>query len=161
MKSLKQILTLALTGLFLAAALTACKDEPAPAAVAPVVKYVERPAPVRKVCNDCGTIVSIEEMRKKGKGSGLGIAAGVVLGAVIGHQVGDGRGNDAATAAGAIGGGFAGNEIEKRAKSTVYYHVTVAMESGGTRSAHVSELNGLSNGGKVRIVGNNLERAGG
>lgn len=112
------------------------------------------------VCNNCGTITSIETLKAKGDGSGLGAVAGAVAGAVIGHQVGGGRGQDAATVAGAVGGGFAGNEIEKRAKGTTYYRVTVSMESGGTRTMDVATLNGLSTGAKVKVVGNNLEIAG-
>ena len=99
-------------------------------------------------------------MKSKGEGSGLGAVLGAVAGAVVGHQVGDGRGKDAATVAGAVGGGFAGNEIEKRVKGTTYYHVTVAMEDGGTRTADVDALNGLSTGSRVKIIGNSLQTAG-
>jgi len=115
--------------------------------------------PAPPVCNDSGTITSIEELKVKGSGSGVGIVLGAVAGAVIGHQVGDGRGQDVATAAGAIGGGFAGNEIEKRVKGTSYFHVTVAMENGGTQTVDVEALNGLATGSKVKVLGSNLQLA--
>jgi outer membrane lipoprotein SlyB len=121
----------------------------APAAIA---------APV--VCNECGSIINIEEMKAKGEGSGIGAAVGAVAGAVIGHQIGDGRGNDAATATGAIGGGIAGHQIEKRIKGTTFYRVTVSMENGGTQLVDVEALNGLAVGSKVKVVGNNLVIAG-
>jgi outer membrane lipoprotein SlyB len=121
----------------------------APAAIA---------APV--VCNECGTIINIEEVKAKGDASGIGAAVGAVAGAVIGHQIGDGRGQDAATATGAIGGGIAGHQIEKRIQGTTVYRVTVSMESGGTHLAEVESLNGLSVGSKVKVVGTNLVIAG-
>jgi outer membrane lipoprotein SlyB len=79
---------------------------------------------------------------------------------VVGHQVGDGRGKEVATAAGAIGGGIAGNEIEKRSKSTTHFHVTVAMENGTTQAVDIDAMNGLSTGSKVRVVGNSLQVVG-
>lgn len=159
MKTQNYLVSLCLLAL---AGLSGCKDEVSatPAASVQAVKKVQYTAPVVKVCDSCGTISSIETMRKKGEGSGIGIAAGAVLGAVIGHQIGGGRGQDVATATGAIGGGFAGNEIEKQARASTYYHITVNMESGGSRTVDVSELNGLSSGQKVRVVGNNIQMAG-
>jgi outer membrane lipoprotein SlyB len=47
--------------------------------------------------------------------------------------VGGGRGKDLATIAGAVGGGYAGNEVEKRSKSTKSYEVTVRMSDGSSR----------------------------
>lgn len=126
-------------------------------ALAPAPVQVARRAPPPK-CHDCGTITGIEQMKVKGKGTGMGMVLGAVAGAVVGHQIGNGRGNDAATAVGAVGGGFAGNEIEKRARGTTYFHVTVSMEDGtGTRTIDVEALNGLSNGSRVKFVGNSLQ----
>lgn len=44
----------------------------------------------------------------------LGIATGAVIGGLLGHQVGGGNGRTLATIAGAVGGGYLGNEVEKR-----------------------------------------------
>lgn len=155
MKSLKQSLSITLASLSLVLFLSACRDEAAPVAPAAVAAV----APVAK-CHDCGTVTGIEQMKAKGTASGVGAVAGAVVGAVIGHQVGDGKGKDVATVAGAIGGGLAGNEIEKMAKGTVYYHVTVAMETGGTRSVDLGSLNGLTTGARVKLIGNGLQLAG-
>lgn len=160
-----------LFGLSIAVALAACNSSAQPqaevaAAAAPAPERVvhehtyERQAAPVAVCNDCGTITSVEQMKSKGTGSGIGAVAGAVVGAVAGHQVGGGRGKDAATVVGAIGGGFAGNEIEKRVKGTIYYHVTVAMHDGSSRSVDVDALNGLGTGSKVKVSGNNLQSAG-
>lgn len=154
MKTLTQTISLALLSMSLVFSLTACREEPEPAA------RVAKSSPAPAKCYDCGTVTNIEQMKAKGDASGVGAVAGAVVGAVIGRQIGDGRGQDAATVAGAVGGGFAGNEIEKRVKGTIYYRVTVTMENGGTRAVDVNSLNGLSTGSKVKIVGNNLQLAG-
>lgn len=153
MKTLTQSISITLLGL-LAIPLTACDSRAEPEARAAPVKQVAA-APR---CYDCGTITNIEQMKTKGEGTGLGMVLGAVAGAVVGHQVGDGRGQDVATVAGAVGGGFAGNEIEKRAKGTNYFQVTVTLDNGGaTRTVDVASMNGLGNGSRVKIVGNNLQ----
>jgi uncharacterized protein YcfJ len=40
-----------------------------------------------------------------------------VLGGLIGNQIGGGNGRALATVAGAVGGGYAGNEVEKRMRN--------------------------------------------
>ncbi len=155
MKTLTQSMSVALLGLSLAIPLTAC-DSKAEVSDAPVLT---RAAPAK--CYDCGTISKIQKMTDEAESSGLGIVLGAVVGAVAGHQVGDGRGKDAATVGGAVVGGIAGNEIEKHVKGTPYFHVTVNMDNGGgTRTINVGSMNGLANGSRVKIVGNNLHSAG-
>lgn len=160
-KTRNQILSITLLGFSLAATLSACGQAESGTSAERVEAankaFKTAPAPA---CNSCGTVAGIETMKVKGEGSGMGAVAGAVAGAVIGHQIGDGHGKEAATVAGAVGGGFAGNEIEKRAKGTTYYHVTVDMETGGTRTIDVDALNGISTGSKVKVVGNNLQIAG-
>jgi len=149
-------------GLSIVASLTAC-NMPADSDVragANTQEAARAAPPAPAICSDCGTIASIDQVKEKGSASGIGAVVGAAAGAVIGHQVGDGRGNDAATATGAIGGGIAGHQIEKRINGTTYFHVTVAMEGGGTRSVDVETLNGLTVGSKVKVVGNNLHVAG-
>ena len=53
--------------------------------------------------------------------------------------------------AGAVGGAVAGNEIEKRAKSTKSYEVTVRFDNGSSRV--FSEANPTwRNGEHVRVI---------
>ena len=52
---------------------------------------------------------------------------------LLGSQVGGGHGTQVATVVGAVGGGLAGNEIEKRVKTTKNYEITVRMEDGSSR----------------------------
>ncbi len=133
------------------------KPEPAPRPAAPRPK----PAPVAAakpppVCNECGTVASIELVKEKGQGSGAGAVMGAIAGGVIGHQFGSGSGNDLATAAGAIAGGFGGHEAEKRVRATNYYRVGVNMENGSYQTVNVTDPAGISTGTKVRVSGGNI-----
>ena len=127
--------------------------DPSPHRAAPVARAVE-PAPVRHsrapvahrpavepvrearatVCRDCGVVESVVPLRSEGQGTGLGAVGGGVLGAVVGNQMGGGNGKKAMAVLGAIGGGFAGNEVEKRVRSTTVYEVRVRMEDGSRRT---------------------------
>lgn len=101
-----------------------------------------QPAPpvAKPICASCGTIESVTPVERQGKGSGTGAVAGGVLGAVVGNQVGHGGGRTAATLLGALGGGFAGNAIEKHVKKETVYQVRVRMEDGSTRTVEQASL---------------------
>jgi len=86
------------------------------------------------VCAHCGVVESVHEVMVKGKGSGVGAVAGGVVGGAVGNQFGHGNGRAAMTILGAIGGGLAGNEIEKRTKAEKFYDVTVRMDDGRVRT---------------------------
>jgi outer membrane lipoprotein SlyB len=107
------------------------------------------------VCHDCGTIESVQTVTHKGEASGLGAVAGGVVGGALGHQVGKGQGNTAMTVLGAIGGGLAGNEVEKRAKSTTSYRVTVKMEDGSVQV--IEQAQAATVGQRVRVDGQKLQ----
>jgi outer membrane lipoprotein SlyB len=111
-------------------------------------------APARSSrCTACGVIESIREIETKGTGSGLGAVGGGVVGGLLGNQVGDGRGKDVATVVGVVGGAMAGNEVEKRSKSTKSYSITVRFDDG--TSSVINEANPPSwrAGDKVKVVG--------
>lgn len=148
-------MSIAVLGMSLAIPLTACDSRAELETSAAPAKVASAPAPR---CYDCGTITNVEPMTAKGTGTGLGIVIGAVAGAVVGHQVGDGRGKDVATVGGAVVGGIAGNEVEKRVRGTKYFQVTVTLDNGGaTRTVDVASMNGLGNGSRVKVVGNNLQ----
>ncbi|MQR01213.1 outer membrane lipoprotein [Glaciimonas soli] len=87
------------------------------------------------ICKSCGHVESVQAVQHAAQSSvGVGTAAGALLGGVLGHQVGHGNGNTLATIAGAVGGGFAGTEVERRARSTTTYEVRVRMENGQLRT---------------------------
>jgi outer membrane lipoprotein SlyB len=116
---------------------TSAETQSTPLATQPAVL----PAP--PVCTNCGVVESVTAVSHKGQGSGLGAVAGGLLGGVVGHQMGGGSGRKALTVLGAIGGGLAGNEIEKRQKSTTDYRVSLRMADGSMRtvtSAHAPNV---------------------
>lgn len=142
----------AITRCLLLATVTVC-------ASAPLTACKEGAASMLESCHDCGTIAAIQPMKQKGESTGAGALIGAVAGAVVGHQFGGGHGKDLATAGGAVAGGIAGNEIERNKNAVHWYHVTVNMEGGGSRTVDVEQLNGLAVGSRVKVVGNVLELA--
>ncbi len=159
------------------AASPASSEYDAPAAeqaAAPVPKPVaksaakpvaaQRPAPkpaqvavVKQKCLDCGVVESVREVEVKGEGTGLGAVAGGVLGGVVGHQVGSGRGNTAMTVLGAAGGAYAGHQIEKKARATKHWDVTVRLDGGGTRTVSMPSQPAWRAGDRVRVVNDSIE----
>jgi outer membrane lipoprotein SlyB len=129
---------------------------PQPEQAAPVAQPVVQAKPV---CTNCGTVESVNAVTREGKGSGVGVVAGGVLGAVLGNQVGGGNGRTAATVLGAVGGGWAGNKIEKNMKKDTVYNVQVRMEDGSSRT--LQQASAPSVGTKVTVDGSTLRADGG
>jgi len=105
-------------------------------------------------CATCGVVEAVTPVQHKGEASGIGAVAGGVLGGVVGHQVGRGDGNKAMTVLGAIGGGLAGNEIEKRQKSTTVYQLKIRMADGSTRN--ITQAQALAVGQRVQVDGQHV-----
>jgi outer membrane lipoprotein SlyB len=112
------------------------------------------PTALAAACASCGVVDTVERVVQKGQGTGLGAVAGGVLGGVVGSQMGKGKGRSAMTVLGAVGGGLAGNEIEKRQRSTTSYRVKVRMEDGTLRTFTRAEP--LPLGANVTVEGNAL-----
>jgi outer membrane lipoprotein SlyB len=130
---------------------------PQPAATAQASTNLQGGTAPVALCSSCGTVESVTAVQEKGQGTGLGAVAGGVLGGVVGHQVGGGNGKTAMTVLGAIGGGLAGNEVEKRARSETLYDVRVRMEDGSTRSFQRAQS--LAVGTRVVVEGSALRVA--
>jgi outer membrane lipoprotein SlyB len=113
--------------------------------------------PKTPACANCGTVESVNEVKKEGKGSGLGAVGGAVAGGLLGNQFGGGKGKTAMTVAGAVGGGFAGNAVEKKVRSETVYDVNVRMQDGSLRT--VQESQSYAIGTKVVVDGNTLKLA--
>jgi outer membrane lipoprotein SlyB len=127
---------------------------------APTAAPVVVQAPVaRAICLQCGTVESATPIMRAAPVSGVGVVAGGVVGAVLGNQVGGGSGKTATTILGAVGGGWAGNEIEKRVKKETVYEVKVRMENDSTRTFELAAP--VSSGAKVTAEGNSLRLADG
>ena len=136
------------------------KTAPAPQ-VAPKPVHVQRgsvqAAPSQRsasVCATCGKVESVSTVKQKGEGTGLGVVGGAVVGGLLGSQIGGGSGKNAMAVLGAVGGGVAGNEVEKRARATTVYQVRVRMDDGTTRT--VTQSTAPAVGQKVTVEGSTL-----
>lgn len=122
----------------------------------PEPEWVPAPAVVaqapRVVCASCGTVESVTPVQREAAGSGAGAVAGAVLGGLLGNQVGGGDGKTIATVIGVLGGGWAGNTVEKRMKKEMVYQVEVRMEDGSTRT--VEQASPIAVGSRVTVEGN-------
>ncbi|KAF1045145.1 MAG: hypothetical protein GAK35_01471 [Herbaspirillum frisingense] len=116
-------------------------------------------APAPAICSSCGEVVGVRAVQHTPQTSGVGIAGGAVVGGLLGNQVGGGTGRTLATIAGAVGGGYAGNEIEKRGRTTTTYVVDVRMENGKSRSFPQTSENWRV-GDQVRVVNGRLQGRG-
>jgi uncharacterized protein YcfJ len=116
------------------------------------------PDPLQAACQDCGKVVAVNQIEKKGEGSALGLIAGGVAGAVLGHQVGGGLGKDLATVAGAAGGAYAGKQIEKKVKSHKVWTVTVKYPNDSTAHFEFANAPGFAVGDSVRNSGKSIVR---
>ena len=112
----------------------------------------ENPTARAPVCGQCGHVESVVSKQQAAKPSGVGIAAGAIIGGVLGNQIGGGSGRTLATVAGAVGGGYAGNEVEKRTRTTTTYEVRVRMEDGEVRTFPSEEQPTWSVGDRVKVV---------
>jgi len=113
---------------------------------------VAKPAPAP--CANCGTVESVQAIKVKGQGTGVGAVAGGLLGGVVGNQFGHGNGRAAMTVLGAVGGGFAGNEVERRTHGETLFDVRVRMRDGSHRVIRESQPPAV--GTRVAIEGNRL-----
>lgn len=137
--------------------------KPAPAPIYAGVSPAPSPAPVAvaRVCAVCGAVESVTPVERSTKpaGVGVGAVAGGVLGAVLGNQVGHGNGRAAATVLGAVGGGFAGNAIEKNVRKETVYQVGVRMEDGTHRVVEVTQAPSV--GSRVTLEGSSIRTSDG
>lgn len=120
------------------------------------VAAAPQPAP-KVVCASCGTVETVTPIQREAAPSGAGAVAGAVLGGLVGNQFGGGDGKALATIAGVLGGGWAGNTVEKNMKKETVYQVTVRMEDGTVR--RLEQSSPASVGARVTVEGNTLSPA--
>lgn len=130
-----------------------------PTSPAPEPVPMQPPPPAvsstRAVCATCATVVAVTLVQHDGQGSGAGVAAGAVLGGLLGNQVGGGDGKTIATVLGAVGGGWAGNSVEKRMKKVTVYQIDLRMDDGSTR--RLEHASPLSVGSHVSVDGGRIQ----
>jgi len=111
----------------------------------------ERPRSAAAVpaCASCGVVEAVNVVEVKGNGSYLGKIGGGVVGALIGGEVG--HGSTIAAVVGAAGGAFAGNEIEKKMRTTKHYEVLVRLENGGSQTVSYATQPVFGVGSRVKV----------
>ena len=109
----------------------AVQPAPVPGSNAPMVAAAQ-PAP--PPCAVCGRVESVRPVQRAQRTTGVGAVAGGVVGGLVGNQFGHGNGRAATTVLGAVGGGFAGNAIEKHVRTVTVYEVGVRMDNGSLRT---------------------------
>ena len=117
-----------------------------------------QPVAAAPACVNCGKVVSVKQVEKKGEGGAVGLIGGGVVGGVLGHQIGGGTGKTLATVAGAAGGAYAGREVEKKMKSKNVWKVDVSFSGGGTSSYEFENNPGYKVGDSVKRAGNSITR---
>jgi len=110
------------------------------------------------VCTDCGKVVAVNVIEKKGQSTPVGMIAGGVVGAVLGNQIGRGTTRDVATVAGAAGGAYAGHKIEENARSSKSWSVRVRLDGGDERTFSFDHDPGFASGDAVKLSGNSIVR---
>lgn len=118
--------------------------------------YAQREPAQPAYCQSCGTVEAISAVRTEGHGTGIGAVGGAVAGGVVGNQFGSGNGRTAMTLLGALGGGLAGNSVEKHLRSTTSYSVRVHMENGKTRYFTYHQAPPFQQGQRVRVENGTL-----
>ncbi len=126
----------------------------APAPVAQAPQVIETPKPVVKP-GVLGTVVAVREVEQKGEGKGLGAVGGGLAGAVLGHNIGDH--NKLVTILGAAGGAFVGNQVEKQARATKHWELTVRYDDGTTQTFASEAQPFWHQGDRVRLYEGRLQ----
>ena len=110
------------------------------------------------LCAHCGTVEQVTAVTKAQPTSGAGAVAGGVLGGLLGNQFGHGTGRAAMTVLGAVGGGYAGNSVERHLKQVTVYQVRVRLQNGKVRTLEMGTP--VAVGTQVRVEGHGLRVVG-
>ena len=137
-----------------AAAQAPAMTPPPPPSVAQAPQSVEAPKPVVKP-GVVGTVVAVKEVEVKGDANGVGAVGGGVAGAVLGHNIGDH--NKIVTVLGAAGGALLGNQIEKTAKATKHWEMTVNFDDGSSQVMKSDAQPFWHQGDRVRLYQGKLQ----
>jgi outer membrane lipoprotein SlyB len=125
---------------------------PPPVAQAPQVYEAPKPAAKPGVL---GTVTAVREVQDKGDAKGIGALGGGVAGAVLGHQID--HGNKLVTVLGAAGGALLGNQVEKTARATKHWELTVRYDDGSTQVINSETQPFWHQGDRVRLYEGKLQ----
>ncbi len=106
-------------------------------------------------CQDCGTVVRIEQTGGSNVPNATGAVIGGLVGAVAGRELTDNKSKgrqNTATVAGAAAGALAGNAIQNNVSGNTY-RVQVRMDNGRTVTVNQRNVNNMREGSYVRVYG--------
>lgn len=124
---------------------------PAGSAVAAHKAPPEAKPALDNLCDRCARVTEVHTESRRGSASGVGAVGGAVVGGVLGSLVGGGNGKKLATVAGAVGGGYAGNEIEKNQNRRQVWVVELKQRDGRVRHFERSSDPGVRVGDEVEL----------
>jgi outer membrane lipoprotein SlyB len=130
-------------------------------AAAEVPAYAPPPPPVAQAPQPIvkpgllGIVQSVLEVEQKGDAKGVGAVGGGLAGAVLGHNIGDH--NKLVTILGAAGGAFVGNQVEKQARATKHWELTVRYDDGTTQTFASEAQPFWHQGDRVRLYEGKLQ----
>ena len=127
---------------------------PPPPPIAQVPQVLETPKPVVKP-GVLGIVQSVREVEQKGDAKGVGAVGGGLAGAVLGHNIGDH--NKLVTVLGAAGGALLGNQVEKTARATKHWELTVRYDDGTTQTFNSEAQPFWHQGDRVRLYEGKLQ----
>ncbi len=148
----------------------ASESMPAEVPAAPVKKHVAKahkaPVPPAQVAyaetpamtpppGVYGMVESVREVEDQGEAKGVGAVGGGLAGAVLGHNIGDH--NKLVTVLGAAGGALLGNQIEKTARATKHWELTVRYDDGATQVFNSPDQPFWHQGDRVRYYEGKLQ----
>lgn len=99
-----------------------------------------------------GTIESVRPVRLDENHSGVGSFAGAAIGGLVGNTLGHGNGRAATTILGALGGGLAGNAIERDATTQNGEEIVVRLDGGPSIAVVQGGLPDFAPGQRVRVL---------
>lgn len=123
--------------------------------------FAQPPAQPRaavELCNSCGTVQHVTQVKRKGQGGPAGVVGGAVVGGLLGNQVGGGTGKTLATVGGAVAGGYVGNEVQKNVTSKTVWVTRVRMKDGSIRTFEQEAKPNWTAGSVVKATGHRLHR---
>lgn len=118
--------------------------------------------PTAANCPQCGTVVSVNQVRVPVQDKSnhiVGTVAGGVVGGVVGNQFGGGHGRTALTVLGAVGGALAGREIERninQQQTVTRYQLVARTNDGRTHTFRSDSPFQYAPGQAIRVENNQL-----
>lgn len=130
----------------------------APAATpAPAVEVAKPTAQIGVL----GVVQDVQEVKEPGESKGAGVIAGGLAGGILGNKIAGGGSNTrkVMTLLGVAGGAWAGNQVEKQARATKHWELTVRLDDGSTKKIRSENEPSWHAGDRVRMVDGKIQPA--